>query len=93
MTSGVERVYRRASRTREIYREIYLHWIHWLDENGTIVSSKLDKETKGGLWIPHPTQRSSQGEASYTFPGDENPTRLIALRGDWDSSRYGPPLD
>jgi len=88
MTTGVERVFRP---TRDgLYREVYLHWIHFMNENSEIVSSKLDKSIKGRLYkIAKGDERSMYGEVEYKFPNSEEAVRLIALGIDRQNDGYG----
>lgn len=89
MTTGVERVFR-PTREPGFYREIYLHWIHFLNENSEIVSSKLDKSIKGKLYrIAKGNERSMYGEVEYKFPNAEEPVRLIAIGIDYQNDGYG----
>lgn len=88
MTTGVERVFRPTF--DGLYREIYLHWIHFLNEQGEVVASKLDKSIKGRLYkIAKDGERSQYGEAEYKFPNAEEPVRLVALGLDREDQRYG----
>ena len=88
MTTGVERVFRPTS--DGLYREVFLHWIHFMNENSEIVSSKLDKSTKGKLYkIAVGNERSMYGEVEYTFPNAEKSVRLIALGIDRQNDGYG----
>jgi len=88
MTTGIERVFRPIK--DGLYREIYLHWIHFLNESDEIVSSKLDKSIKGKLYkIAKGNERSMYGEVEYKFPHAEEPVRLIALGIDNQNDGYG----
>jgi len=91
MTTGIERVFRAAAPGGVLYREWLLHWIHFLDDSGNIISSKLDKSIQGQLYRrpAGPQEHSSHGEIWYTFPEDSEPTRLIAAGFDWSDTRYG----
>jgi len=87
MTTGIERVFRETF--DGMYREITLHWIHFLDDNGNILSSKLDKSTPGRLYkLANGSERSLYGEIEYKFPDSEKPVRLIALGLDRGGHRY-----
>lgn len=89
MTTGIERVFR-PMREQGFYREIYLHWIHFMNESGEVVSSKLDKSIKGKLYrIAKGNERSMYGEVEYKFPNAEEPVRLIALGIDPLNDSYG----
>ncbi len=88
MTTGVERTFRKTF--DGLYREIFLHFIHFLDENGNIVSSKLDKSINGKLYkIAEGNERSLYGEVEYKLPDQEKPVRLLALAIDRNDTRYG----
>ena len=88
MTTGIERVFRPTF--DGLYREILLHWIHFIDEEDKIVSSKLDKSVEGRLYkIATGNERSQYGEVEYKFPNEENPVRLVALGLDRNDQRYG----
>lgn len=88
MTTGVERVFRETF--DGLYREIYLHWIHFLNENGEIIRTKLDKSVKGRLYkVASENEHSLYGEVEYKFPNSEKPVRLIALGLDRNDERYG----
>lgn len=88
MTTGVERVFRPTY--DGLFREIYLHWIHFLNENGDVVQSKLDKSIKGRLYkIAKDNERSLYGEVEYKFPNAEESVRLVALGLDREDERYG----
>lgn len=88
MTTGVERTFRKTF--DGLYREVYLHFIHFLDENGNVVSSKLDKAINGRLYkIAEGNERSQYGEVEYKFPDREEAVRLIALGADRTDTRYG----
>ena len=88
MTTGVERVFRPTY--DGLYREIYLHWIHFLDKDGKITRTKLDKSIKGKLFkLAGEHERSGYGEVEYKFPDSEAAVRLIALGMDREDQRYG----
>jgi len=88
MTTGVERVFRATF--DGLFREVFLHWIHFLDENSNIVRTKLDKSVKGRLYkIASPNEHSLYGEVEYKFPDREEPVRLVALGLDREDQRYG----
>jgi hypothetical protein len=89
MTTGIERVFRHLH--SGLYREIYLHYIHFLDDSGTILSSKLDKSIEGKLYrrAQNDTERSRHGELEYQFPDEEHPVRMLAMGHDLNDFRYG----
>jgi hypothetical protein len=88
MTTGIEKVFRPTF--DGLYREVLLHFIHFLDENGNVVSSKLDKTLLGKLYkIAEGDERSQYGEAEYQFPEMDKPVRLVALATDRNDTRYG----
>lgn len=79
MNSSVQRVFRK---TKEgFFLEFYLHFINFLNEDGSLRSSKLDRETTTGrLWRPaRAGERSSYGEVDYKFPELPHPIRLICV--------------
>lgn len=82
MTTGIERVFRRVSpvgQTPELYREFLLHFIHYMDTDGTKLSSKLDKSIPGMFYREaKPHEHSIHGEYEYTFP-DGITRRIIAI--------------
>jgi len=87
MTTGIERVFRLTF--DGLYREIYLHWIHFLSDEGNVISSKLDRSVPGKLYkIATGDERSLYGEVEYKFPEQEHPVRLVAL-GMGDDGRRG----
>lgn len=84
MTTGIERVFRRVSQpgtVPEIYREYMLHFIHYLDTDGTKLSTKLDKSIPGSYYREAKDgERARYGEEyTYTFP-DGVTRRIIAIR-------------
>ena len=90
MTTGVERVFR-ATHEQGVYQEVMLHFIHFMDENGNKVRSKLEKQIPGPLYRvvkPGENFRSLHGEVEYEFP-DGVTRRLIALPMTHDDMRYG----
>jgi len=88
MNTSIERVFRPMP--GGVFREIYLHYINFLDENGDILSSKLDKTIEGKLFkIAQGNERSLYGEVEYQFPGTDKPVRLVALSVDYGDLRYG----
>lgn len=84
MTTGIERYFRPLNianyRGPQIYREIYMHYIHFLNEDGTVQKSKLDKTIEGKFFkeATNNTERSLYGELEYQFP-DGSTKRLLAL--------------
>ena len=89
MSTGIERVFRHVK--QGVYRELYLHYIHFIDDNGTILRSKLDKTIEGGLFkrAETPDERSRHGEVEYKFPDEEENVRMLALGFDEGDLRYG----
>jgi hypothetical protein len=81
MTTGIERVFRADPMRSDLYREILLHWIYFLDpESGETTGMKLDKQIEAGIWkVAVGTERSLYGEITYTFP-DGIARRLVCLR-------------
>lgn len=68
-----------------IYRKLYKHSIRFLNEDGSVKSTKLDKVVEGPLYriATKDSERSTYGEMMYTFPGTKNPVRLLALALDY----------
>lgn len=78
MSTTVERVFRRTP--EGYYREITLHFLNFLAEDGSLKSSKLDKEIHGALWkVARPGERSNNGEVDTILPGTDHPVRLVCL--------------
>ena len=89
MTTGIERVFRPMR--DGLYREILLHWVHFIDENGLKTSSKLQKQIEGPLYRPlreNEKMRSIHGEVEYQLPDGEK-VRLISLGSDYSDYEYG----
>jgi hypothetical protein len=87
MNTSIERVFRRLP--NGLYKEFYLHYLQFINEDGSLQSSKLDKQIPGRLYKKSDTQISAYGEVEYLFPGDAKPTRLVALGYDIEDTRYG----
>lgn len=89
MATTIERVFRPLP--NGLFREITLHFINFLNADGSIRSTKLDKEIPGGLYkiATSDTDRSQYGEVMYQFPGGEKPVRLLCLGRDVGDFRYG----
>ena len=79
MNTTVERVFKRTP--DGFFLEVYLHFLKFLNEDGSLRSSKLDKEVvTGKLWrAARPGERSSYGEVDYLFPDQTKPTRLLCV--------------
>ena len=78
MTTGIERHFKPLGNS--IFREIVLHFIIFKDENGEVLSSKLDKTIEGNLY-KEADQRSlqtNQPKVKYKFP-DGTEKILVAL--------------
>lgn len=89
MTTGIERVFRPMR--DGLYREILLHWVHFIDENGIKTGSKLQKQIEGQLYRPlqeHEKRRSIHGEVEYQLPSGET-VKLIAIGMDYNDETYG----
>ncbi len=80
MSAGLERVFRAIPNRQGYFREITLHWIHFIDPStGNIVSSKLDRQIPGGIYkIAAEGEHSLYGECEYMFP-DGIKRRLIGI--------------
>jgi len=85
MSSGIERVFRPVRVNgyvgNQLYQEVHMHYIHFLNEDGTVRKSKLDRMENGKLWMESTGQRSLYGECDYAFP-DGTTKRLILLGTD-----------
>lgn len=83
MTTGIERFFRPVKFNEiVIYQEMHHHYIHFLDNEGNITSTKLDKIIPG-KYFKEATQKewSLHGLVEYTFP-DGKKRKLIGLRED-----------
>jgi hypothetical protein len=83
MTTGIERVFRRVTphgQTPVMYREFMLHFIHFLDTDGTKLKTKLDKTVPGMYYREAgPNEHSLYGEYTYTFPEDGIARHIVAV--------------
>jgi len=78
MNTTVQRVFRRTP--DGLFQEVYLHFLNFLNEDGSLRSSKLDKEVLGKLWrVARPGERSGYGEVDHLFPDQAKPTRLLCV--------------
>ena len=86
MTTGMERIFRRVSPpgvNPVIYQEFMLHFIHYMDTDGSKLRTKLDKSIPGMYYREAgPTEHSLYGEYTYTFPEDQVTRRIIAIPRD-----------
>lgn len=90
MTTGFERFFKPMTFQGQfiIYQEMMHQYIHFLDDHGMVVSSKLDKIIPGKYYKEAATDENSlDGIVEYTFPNGET-KKLIGLRQDVD----GKPL-
>lgn len=93
MATGLERAFRpvrlEGYNGPPIYREIHMHYLHFLNEDGTVRKSKLDKMIEGRFVTEalNKTDHSTYGEMEYTFP-DGQTKRLLVLGTDV----YGRPV-
>jgi hypothetical protein len=72
MTTGVERHFKPVG--EGLYREVVLYFIIFKDDEGNVISNKLDKTIEGRLFKEvKPTDRmTNQERVLYKFPsGDE----------------------
>jgi hypothetical protein len=79
MSTTIEKVFRM---NREgYYVEIHLHFLNFLNEDGSLRSSKIDREiVTGRIWKKaKPGERSLYGEEDYIFPNESKPTRLLCI--------------
>ncbi len=85
MISGIERVFRplrlQGYVGNDIYQEVYMHYIHFLNEDGSVRKSKLDHMENGKIWVESGGRRSLYGECEYVFP-DGTKKHLIAIGTD-----------
>ena len=82
MTTSMERVFRRTP--EGYFREFWLHFINFLNEDGSPKSTKLDREMIGQLWkVAREGERSSWGEVDYLFPDQDKAVRLVCLGKGW----------
>lgn len=87
MTTSMERVFKKLP--DGLIREVVLHYVHFIDEQGNVVSSKLDKSIPGRLYKRATEgERTLGGEVVYQFPDEEEPVRLIGVQ-DYSDFRYG----
>jgi len=94
MTTGLERVFRplriQGYQGTTIYREVFMHYNHVLNEDGTVAKSKLDKMIEGKFFKQaNGDERSLYGECEYTFP-DGQTKRLVALATDINGNPVVP---
>lgn len=82
MTTYVEKIYRPVgSRMPGFYQEVIMHFVKFLNEDGSVRSLKLDREEPKDFWRePRVGERSSYGEVDYLFPGADKKTRLICIK-------------
>lgn len=85
MASGIERVFRPIRINgyvgNQLYQEVHMHYVHFLNEDGSVRKSKLDRMENGKIWMESTGQRSLYGECDYAFP-DGTKKRLILLGTD-----------
>lgn len=83
MTTGIERIFRRVTPVGQqpvLYREFMLHFIHYLDKDGSKLSTKLDKTIPGMYYREAgPNEHSLYGEYNYTFPEDGITRHIVAV--------------
>ncbi len=79
MTTCVDRVFRPIG--NGLFQEVYMHFIKFMNEDGTTKNMKLEKEELRGIWRePKAGERSREGETTFVFPGDAKPRRLICIQ-------------
>lgn len=97
MTTGLERAFRPVFipgyHGPQIYREIHMHYIHFLNEDGSVIKSKLDKMIEGKFFKEaiNNVERSVHGETEYQFP-DGQVKRLLALYTDSNNNPVLPQV-
>lgn len=90
MTTGFERFFKPMTYQGQfiIYQEMMHQYIHFLNDDGVVVSSKLDKIIPGKFYKEAGEgERTLDGLVTYKFPNGETKI-LIGLRQDVD----GKPL-
>lgn len=90
MTTGFERFFKPMTFQGQflIYQEMLHQYIHFLDDEGNVLSSKLDKIIPGKYYKEaNDGERTLDGVISYTFPNGDTKV-LVGLRQDVD----GRPL-
>jgi hypothetical protein len=89
MNTSVERHFRPMP--GGLYREVILKFINFMNEDGTIRSSKLDEEIFGALYKPakSDSEQSQYGEIFYKFPEQDKPTRLLCIGKELGDYQYG----
>ncbi|TXH11663.1 MAG: hypothetical protein E6R04_01035 [Spirochaetes bacterium] len=79
MTTCVDRVFRPIG--NGLFQEVYMHFIKFVNEDGTTKNMKLSKEEFRGIWRePKGNEHSREGETTFAFPGDSAPRRLICIQ-------------
>ena len=78
MTTCIDRVFRPIG--NGLFQEVYMHFIKFMNEDGTTKSMKLEKEELRGIWRQSDTEHSREGETTFVFPGDSKPRRLICVK-------------
>lgn len=83
MSTGLERTFRPVTPYGQqpvIYQEFMLHFLHYYDNDGTKLSSKLDKSIPGRFYKEAlANERTLDGEYTFLFP-DGVTRRLISIR-------------
>lgn len=76
MNTSIERIFRFYP--DGFYREVTLHFLNFLRDDGSLHSKKLDFEELGDFWrIAREGERSSYGERDFKFPHLPAPVRMI----------------
>ena len=93
MTTGVERVFR-PTPDSNIFQEVLLIFLHYMDSEGNKVRSVLQKQdVTGKLYrVIGPGEehlRSMNGEVEYEFPHDGVVRRMVALGMTYQDMFYG----
>lgn len=79
MTTSVQKTFRRTP--EGFYLEVDMHFIQFLNEDGSLRSQKLDYERHLDLWrIARDGERSPYGELMWMVPEHERPVRLICIK-------------
>lgn len=91
MNTGIERVFR-PTKDPGVYQEVLLHFIHFIDAEGKLIRSKLEKQIPGKLFreLREDEQhyRSTEGKVEYTFPNGETKI-LLGLSMTYGDRHYG----
>lgn len=94
MTSGIERIFV-PTPDSNVFQEVFIHVVHFLDENSNIIRTKQQKRINGKLYKalgPNESGGSMSGTVDYTFP-DGTTKRLVGLGMTYEDLIYGARHD